>query len=96
MTFTILDRMFFVNYLRSYLIVLTSLLSLYVIVDLFTNLDAFSGRGFAAMLAHVFKYYSAHLAEIFVRQNQRGEEADDVSYALAGAAGAPGRQSGSD
>jgi lipopolysaccharide export system permease protein len=67
---TTLDRMLFQNYLRSYLIVLTSLLSLYIVVDLFTNLDDFSGRGFAAMLKHVVKYYSTRVAQIFDRLSE--------------------------
>jgi len=64
---TTLDRMFFVNYVRSYSIMLTCLLSLYIILDLFTNLDDFSGRGFQAMLLHVFKYYSTRISQIFDR-----------------------------
>jgi len=67
---TTLDRMFFVNYIRSYLIVLTCLLSLYIILDLFTNLDDFSGRGFTAMLVHVFKYYSTRITQIFDRLSE--------------------------
>lgn len=63
--FTTLDRMYLVNYLRSYLIVLVSLLSLYVIVDLFTNLDDFSGGGFAAMLKRIWGYYSVRVSQIF-------------------------------
>jgi lipopolysaccharide export system permease protein len=68
--FTTLDRMFFVNYLRSYAIVLTSLLSLYIIVDLFTNLDDFSGRGFVPMLKHVLKYYSTRISQIFDQMSE--------------------------
>lgn len=68
--FTTLDRMFFINYLRSYFIVLTSLLSLYIIVDLFTNLDDFSGRGFPGMLIHIWKYYSTRVSQIFDRLSE--------------------------
>ena len=39
--FTTLDRVLLVNYLRSYAIVLSCLLSLYVVIDLFTNLAYF-------------------------------------------------------
>jgi lipopolysaccharide export system permease protein len=67
---TTLDRMFLVNYLRSYLIVLTSLLSLYVIVDLFTNLDDFSGGGFQAMLERIVRYYSTRISQIFDRLSE--------------------------
>ena len=37
-----LDRMLFVSFLRAYLICLVSTLSLYVVVDLFTNIDDFT------------------------------------------------------
>jgi lipopolysaccharide export system permease protein len=67
---TTLDRMFFTNYLRSYLIVLTSLLSLYVIVDLFTNLDNFSQKGFADNLLHIGRYYSTRVSQIFDRMSE--------------------------
>ena len=63
--FTTLDRMYLVNYLRSYLIVLVSLLSLYVVVDLFTNLDKFSGYGFAVMMQRIWAYYSVQTSQIF-------------------------------
>ena len=39
---TILDRMLFISFLRAYFICLTSTLSLYIIVDLFTHLDDFA------------------------------------------------------
>jgi lipopolysaccharide export system permease protein len=65
-----LDRMLFISYLRSYLIVLTSMLSLYVIVDLFTNLDDFSKRGFVDNFLHIGSYYAVHLAQIFDRLSE--------------------------
>ena len=37
----ILDRQYLVSFFRQYVIVLSSLLSLYVVVDLFTNLNDF-------------------------------------------------------
>jgi lipopolysaccharide export system permease protein len=66
---TTLDRMVLVSYFRSYLIVLSSLLSLYVVVDLFTNIDTFgrTGGGFAGVLRHVVGYYSTQIALIFDR-----------------------------
>ncbi len=66
---TTLDRMFFVNYVRNFAIVLVCLLSLYVVVDLFMNLNDFTkGKpGVAEVLAHVGGYYSAQLAVIFDR-----------------------------
>jgi len=62
---TTLDRLYFVSYVRSYLIVLTSLLSLYIIVDLFTNLDEFTLGTMAENLRHIVRYYTANVAKIF-------------------------------
>lgn len=62
---TTLDRMFFFSYIRSYLIVLSSLLSLYIIVDLFTNLDDFSKGTLSENARHIQQYYSAHISKIF-------------------------------
>lgn len=62
---TTLDRQLFVNYLRSYLIVLSCLLGLYVIVDLFMNLDDFSQGTFRQNVVHMAKYYSAQVFKIF-------------------------------
>lgn len=66
---TTLDRMFFANYVRNFAIVLVCLLSLYVVVDLFMNLNDFTkGKaGIGDVLAHVGGYYSAQLAVIFDR-----------------------------
>ena len=52
---TTLDRMFLVSYFRSYAIVVSCLLSLYVVIDLFTNIDSFGqkGGGFASVAEHV-------------------------------------------
>ena len=41
---TTLDRMFLVSYFRSYAIVWTSLIGLYVVLDLFTHLDDFVNK----------------------------------------------------
>jgi lipopolysaccharide export system permease protein len=62
---TTLDRLYFVGFVRSYLIVLVSLLSLYIIVDLFTNLDDFSKGNFGDNLRHITSYYTANVAKIF-------------------------------
>ena len=66
---TTLDRMFLVSYFRSYLIVLTSLLSLYVVIDLFTNIDSFgkAGGGVRGVAEHVLTYYAYQVALIFDR-----------------------------
>lgn len=64
-----LDRLVILAYIRSYLICLTSLLSLYIIIDLFTNLDDFfsSGKGLMAGLENVARYYLYRSAQIFDR-----------------------------
>jgi lipopolysaccharide export system permease protein len=66
---TTLDRLFLASYFRSYLIVLTSLLSLYVVIDLFTNIDSFgkAGGGVRGVAEHVLTYYGYQVALIFDR-----------------------------
>ncbi|HKB41499.1 MAG TPA: LptF/LptG family permease [Gemmataceae bacterium] len=56
---TILDRMLFASFLRAFLICLTSTLSLYIVVDLFTNLDDFANQSgsFVETIKHVAVYY---------------------------------------
>lgn len=67
--FRTLDRLVLLAYARSFLICLTSLLSLYIVIDLFTNLDDFfsNGRGLAAGLQGVVSYYLYRSAQIFDR-----------------------------
>ena len=62
---TILDRQLFLAYVRSYAIVLSCLLGLYVIVDLFMNLDSFSQGTFSQNLRHMTRYYAANVFKIF-------------------------------
>ena len=66
---TTLDRMVLVNYFRSYAIVLASLLSLYVVIDLFTNIDTFGRAANTAggVLLHIASYYAYQVALIFDR-----------------------------
>ena len=66
---TTLDRMFLFVYFRSYAIVLSSLLSLYVVIDLFTNLDTFGkgATGFRGVVEHIVTYYSYQITLIFER-----------------------------
>src|SRR5688572_27549771 len=65
----LLDRLLFVSFVRAYLICLVSLLSLYVVVDLFTNLEDFATqtRGLRETLAYVGRYYGYKLAQIYDR-----------------------------
>ncbi len=64
---TALDRMFLVTYVRSYVIVLVSLISLFVVIDLFTHLDDFMNKsgGFAASVRHIVVYYGNRVPELF-------------------------------
>jgi lipopolysaccharide export system permease protein len=62
----LLDRVLIRSYIRSYLVCLVSLLSLYVIVDLFTNLDDFTvHKGLGAVLRHIGTYYGYRITRIF-------------------------------
>src|SRR5207248_6094147 len=64
---TTLDRMFLVSFFRSYFIVWTSLISLYVVIDLFTNIDDFGskGGGLGSVVTHIAQYYGYRVALIF-------------------------------
>lgn len=70
MIFTTLDRMLFLNYVRSYLIVLSCLLTLYIVLDLFTNLDDFSRGTLVDNALHIWKYYSTRVSQIFDRLSE--------------------------
>jgi lipopolysaccharide export system permease protein len=66
-----LDRMLFLAFLRSYVIVLVSLLSLYVVLDLFTNLDDFSEKGgLEETLVNIGRYYGVRISQIFDRLSE--------------------------
>ena len=64
---TTLDRMFLFSYFRSYAIVWTSLIGLYVVLDLFTHLDDFASKtgGFGAMAGHIIGYYGYRIPQLF-------------------------------
>jgi lipopolysaccharide export system permease protein len=63
----LLDRALFVAYVKAYLLCLVSLLSLYVVIDLFTNLEDFAAHvhGLKAVLRHVANYYGYKVITIF-------------------------------
>jgi lipopolysaccharide export system permease protein len=63
----IVDRQMIRGYFKSYLICLTALLSLYVVVDLFTNLDSFTRdkSGLASVVRHISTYYGFRVPKIF-------------------------------
>lgn len=66
---TILDRLLFRAYLRAYAICFVSLLSLYVIIDLFTNLDDFAEKdlGLVGLLSRIGLFYAYQSVLIFDR-----------------------------
>jgi lipopolysaccharide export system permease protein len=69
MILKIIDRQMIRGYFKSYFVCLASLLSLYVVVDLFTNLDDFThhNKGLWASLLRICTYYGYKVAQIFDR-----------------------------
>src|SRR5216683_894352 len=67
--FTQIDRLLIRAYFKAYFVCLVSLLGLYIVVDLFTNLDDFTGKhhGLAPIVRHIGFYYTNHVALIFDR-----------------------------
>jgi lipopolysaccharide export system permease protein len=65
----LIDRQLVYNYLKSYLVCLISLLGLYIVVDLFTNLDDFASHhhGPEAILKAIVNYYGYKVPHIFDR-----------------------------
>jgi lipopolysaccharide export system permease protein len=63
----LIDRQMIRGYFKSYLVCLSSLLSLYVVVDLFTNLDDFTHRGqkLWETIQHIVSYYGYKIPSIF-------------------------------
>ncbi len=64
---TTLDRMFLLSYFRSYAIVWTSLIGLYIVLDLFTHLDDFVNKpgGVGASARVIFNYYLPRIPQLF-------------------------------
>jgi lipopolysaccharide export system permease protein len=65
----ILDRLLLSSFLKAYAICLVSLLSLYVVIDLFTNLEDFAQHvsGLIPVLRNIIKYYGYKVIQIFDR-----------------------------
>jgi lipopolysaccharide export system permease protein len=65
----LIDRQMVRGYFKSYLVCVTSLLSLYVVVDLFNNLDDFTRQksGLTSVARHVVEYYAYRVPQIFDR-----------------------------
>jgi lipopolysaccharide export system permease protein len=68
----LLDRQMFFNYLKSYLVCLVSLLGLFIVVDLFTNLDDFSSAtdDLPTLIEYVSTYYLYNSVKIFDRLSE--------------------------
>ncbi|HEV3119166.1 MAG TPA: LptF/LptG family permease [Gemmataceae bacterium] len=68
----LLDRTLIRGYLKAYLVCLVSLLSLYIVVDLFTNAEDFfeHTHGLANILRHVGSYYAYRSSQIFDRLSE--------------------------
>jgi lipopolysaccharide export system permease protein len=68
----LIDRQMIRGYFKAYIVCLTSLLSLYVVVDLFTNLDDFAKRNqtLLATLEHIGSYYGCQIFKIFDRLSE--------------------------
>jgi lipopolysaccharide export system permease protein len=64
---TTLDRMFLTTFLRSYAIVFTCIIALFVVVDLFTHLDDFVNKpgGLIASVRHIAFYYGYRVPQMF-------------------------------
>ncbi len=64
---TLIDRQLIGNFFRAYGICLTSILALYIVVDLFTNLDDFTGkgRGIKQVIFDIGTFYSYRVLQIF-------------------------------
>ena len=70
--FKLLDRQLFLSYLQAYVICLVSMLSLFIIVDLFANLDTIAGdhTGLVSMFSFILTYYSSKICMIFDRLSE--------------------------
>jgi lipopolysaccharide export system permease protein len=68
----LIDRQMMRNYFKSYIVCLSSLLLLYVVVDLFTNLDDFahSGNGLPGTVKRIGNYYAVQITLIFDRLSE--------------------------
>src|SRR5262245_5527982 len=66
---TILDRYLFRVFLRSYAVFFTSMLGLYIMIDLFANIDEFAkdSPGGALLFVRILRYYSIHTFDYFGR-----------------------------
>jgi lipopolysaccharide export system permease protein len=63
------DRLLIRGYIKAYIYCLISILSLYIVVDLFTHIDDFAEHhsGLSAILKHIGSYYGVMIAQYFDR-----------------------------
>ena len=65
-----IDRLMIVGYFKSYAICLISLLTLYIVVDMFTNLDEFvhvGSRGLQVVVYRILSWYGYRIPQLFDR-----------------------------
>src|SRR4051812_33250845 len=67
-----IDRLMVFSYIKSYVICLVSLLGLYIVVDLFMNVNDFAhaNDGLGKFMAHLGTYYAARTSTIFDRLSE--------------------------
>jgi lipopolysaccharide export system permease protein len=67
--FGLLDRQMIYGYIKSYMVCLVSLMGLFIVVDLFTNLDDFTQhhQSFTDSLKHIGLYYANLTPRVFDR-----------------------------
>src|SRR5215471_17796754 len=70
--FKLIDRLLIRNYVKSYVFCLVSLLGLYIVVDLFMNIDDFlrDRHELGATLKHIGLYYARQSTFIFDRLSE--------------------------
>jgi lipopolysaccharide export system permease protein len=69
---SLLDRQLILSYLKAYLICVVSLVSLYIVVDLFTNIEDFAQNqhGLLPILKQIGTYYGYKVTQIFDRLSE--------------------------
>jgi lipopolysaccharide export system permease protein len=68
----LIDRQLVRSYLKAYLVCLVSLLGLYIVIDLFTNLEDFyeHKNSLLAIMRHIVIYYGLKVTQIFDRLSE--------------------------
>jgi lipopolysaccharide export system permease protein len=68
----LLDRLLIRSYVRAYIFCLVSLLGIYVVVDLFTNLDSFGedNKGLGVILERIGLYYGYRIAKYYDQMSE--------------------------